>query len=57
MRFPWGTLMRIGLGHLRLAPECFWRMTLKELAAAWGQEAVDVKALRRLMNENAGMTS
>jgi uncharacterized phage protein (TIGR02216 family) len=26
--------MEIGLGHLRLAPQDFWRMTLPELAAA-----------------------
>lgn len=32
--FPWARAMEIGLGHLRLAPEDFWRMTLPELAAA-----------------------
>jgi len=26
--------MKIGLGHLRLAPDVFWRMTLREFFAA-----------------------
>jgi uncharacterized phage protein (TIGR02216 family) len=42
--------MQLGLGRLRLAPDAFWRMTLKELAAASGREPLDVNALRRLMN-------
>jgi len=33
-RFPWSALMRAGMGRLRLAPEQFWRITPKELAAA-----------------------
>ncbi|HEY4343034.1 MAG TPA: phage tail assembly chaperone [Parvibaculum sp.] len=32
--FPWARAMELGLGHLRLAPRDFWRMTLPELAAA-----------------------
>ncbi len=32
--FPWACAMELGLGHLRLAPGEFWRMTLPELAAA-----------------------
>lgn len=32
--FPWARAMEIGFGHLRLAPDHFWRMTLPELAAA-----------------------
>ncbi len=43
--------MRVGLGHLRLPPESFWRMTLKELSAAWGREVLDVKSLRKLMKD------
>jgi uncharacterized phage protein (TIGR02216 family) len=35
-RFPWARVMRLGLGELRLAPTQFWRMTLKELVAAFG---------------------
>lgn len=33
-RFPWARAMEIGLGHLRLGPHDFWRLTLPELAAA-----------------------
>jgi uncharacterized phage protein (TIGR02216 family) len=51
MSFPWPQIMRAGLGMLRIPPEQFWRMTLKELAAALGpQHRTDVKALRELMN-------
>lgn len=32
--FPWARAMEIGLGHLRLAPQDFWRLTLPELSAA-----------------------
>lgn len=32
--FPWTRAMAFGLGVLRLAPEQFWRMTPRELAAA-----------------------
>lgn len=34
--FPWKEAMRFGLGVLKLPPEAFWRMTPRELAAAWG---------------------
>jgi len=34
--FPWKEAMRFGLGVLRLPPEAFWRMSPRELAAAWG---------------------
>ncbi|MEP9352044.1 rcc01693 family protein [Xanthobacter sp. KR7-65] len=32
--FPWAEAMGAGLGLLRLAPDAFWRMTPRELAAA-----------------------
>ena len=32
--FPWTQAMGFGLGALRLAPDAFWRMTPRELAAA-----------------------
>ncbi len=32
--FPWKRAMSFGLGTLRLAPDAFWRMTPRELAAA-----------------------
>jgi uncharacterized phage protein (TIGR02216 family) len=42
--------MRLGLGELRLAPEAFWSMTLKELAAALpGPDAMARDDLSRLM--------
>lgn len=52
MSFPWGPVMRAGLGVLRLPPEMFWRMTLKELAAALGRpQRAGAKMLRELMKE------
>lgn len=33
-RFPWAETMAFGLGVLRLAPQTFWAMTPRELAAA-----------------------
>jgi uncharacterized phage protein (TIGR02216 family) len=51
MSFPWALIMRAGLGQLRLPPEQFWRMTLKELAAALARPPrADGKMLRELMN-------
>jgi uncharacterized phage protein (TIGR02216 family) len=32
--FPWREAIGFGLGVLKLAPEQFWRMTPRELAAA-----------------------
>ncbi len=32
--FPWRAAMGFGVGVLRLAPDAFWRMTPRELAAA-----------------------
>ncbi|CAN7188429.1 rcc01693 family protein [Devosia sp. LjRoot3] len=34
--FPWRDAMQFGLGVLKLPPEAFWRMSPRELAAAWG---------------------
>lgn len=39
--FPWDAAMRFGLGVLRLPPAEFWRMTPRELAAAWGATVGD----------------
>jgi uncharacterized phage protein (TIGR02216 family) len=33
--FPWKDAIAFGLGILRLPPEQFWRMTPRELGAAW----------------------
>ena len=37
--FPWETMMRAGLGLLRLSSRDFWAMTPRELAVALGQLA------------------
>lgn len=31
---PWHDIMKFGLGYLKLPPDAFWRMTLRELDAA-----------------------
>jgi uncharacterized phage protein (TIGR02216 family) len=33
--FPWGRLMHLGLGVLRLSPNEFWNATPREIAAAF----------------------
>ncbi|MHA1523451.1 MAG: rcc01693 family protein [Alphaproteobacteria bacterium] len=33
---PWPALMMVGLGVLRMSPQNFWAMTLRELEAAAG---------------------
>lgn len=50
-RFPWGRVMRLGLGVLQLPPEQFWRMTLKELMAAftWPEAAMARQRLDEMM--------
>ena len=35
-RFPWGRMMHLGLGQLRLSPAEFWRSTPRELSASQG---------------------
>ena len=35
MRFPWGQMMAMGLGTLRLSPRDFWAATPREIAAAF----------------------
>ena len=52
--FPWKQAMGFGLGTLRLAPDAFWRMTPRELAAAMeavfgpGQPTLDRTAFAAL---------
>lgn len=43
--------MRLGLGVLQLPPEQFWRMTLKELMAAftWPEAAMARQRLDEMM--------
>jgi uncharacterized phage protein (TIGR02216 family) len=35
-QFPWGRIMQLGMGHLRLSPHEFWRSTLREISNALG---------------------
>ena len=35
MKFPWGQMMAMGLGTLRLSPRDFWAATPREIAAAF----------------------
>jgi len=53
--FPWSEAMRFGLGVLKLPPDAFWKMSPRELAAAWGavmgdrSRPLDRQALETLM--------
>jgi uncharacterized phage protein (TIGR02216 family) len=48
-KFPWGQMMQLGLGLLRLSPTEFWRSTPREIAAALGSppKPTDERALRQ----------
>lgn len=52
-KFPWRRVMFLGLGVLRLTPQAFWRVTLRELAAALGEGATPLARTRfaELMQE------
>ncbi|MEM5473430.1 rcc01693 family protein [Hoeflea sp. AS60] len=41
--FPWASVLRFGLGHLRLTPDAFWRLSLNELTMLIG--AMDAPSL------------
>jgi uncharacterized phage protein (TIGR02216 family) len=51
--FPWASVLRFGLGHLRLPPDAFWRLSLTELNALAGAgvppEATTRTSLEALM--------
>lgn len=47
--FPWDQLMKLGLGHLRLSPNEFWRSTLREISSATGVSPRPL--LRQTLNE------
>ena len=34
--FPWGELMKLAIGDLRMRPDAFWKLTLPELRALIG---------------------
>jgi uncharacterized phage protein (TIGR02216 family) len=48
-KFPWSQLMRLGLGHLRLSLQEFWRSTLREISSATGVSSSPL--LRQTLNE------
>lgn len=45
--FSWDEVMAFGLGRLRLAPQAFWAMTPRELAAAMSAFAPPISAPER----------
>ena len=45
--FPWASVIRFGLGHLRLTPEAFWRLSLIELTALIGADEPSMPATRQ----------
>lgn len=45
--FPWASVIRFGLGHLRLPPDAFWRLSLPELAALMDAGQTPQPATRR----------
>jgi uncharacterized phage protein (TIGR02216 family) len=51
MKFPWADVMALGLGQLRLAPDAFWSMTLRELMAAAGTHTIEQGLPRTLLTQ------
>lgn len=47
--FPWRALLKLGVRDLRLAPEQFWRSTLRELVHQTGSPPV--QGLRQSLSE------
>ncbi|OCW55770.1 rcc01693 family protein [Hoeflea olei] len=47
--FPWASVLRFGLGRLRLNPESFWRLTLVELAALLDAGAAPAMTTRQTL--------
>lgn len=45
--FPWASVLRFGLGRLRLPPETFWRLSLIELTALIGASEAPMPATRQ----------
>lgn len=44
--FPWASVLRFGLGHLRLTPDAFWRLSLPELRALTGTTEMQATSTR-----------
>jgi uncharacterized phage protein (TIGR02216 family) len=49
--FPWASVIRFGLGHLRLTPDAFWRLSLPELKALLGANAAPDMSSRQALDE------
>jgi uncharacterized phage protein (TIGR02216 family) len=49
--FPWASVLRFGLGHLRLTPDAFWRLSLPELHALLGTSEVPATSTRQELEE------
>lgn len=51
--FPWAAALHFGLGLLRLSPDCFWALSLREFVALGGalrpRPALDRATLAALM--------
>ncbi|MCY0094445.1 rcc01693 family protein [Hoeflea ulvae] len=45
--FPWASVIRFGLSHLRLPPDAFWRLSLPELSALVAGTGAPQTATRR----------
>ena len=45
--FPWASVIRFGLTHLRLTPDAFWRLSLLELTALIGADELPAMATRQ----------
>lgn len=49
--FPWASVLRFGLGHLRLTPDAFWRLSLPELRALLGTSEMPATSTRLELEE------
>ena len=49
--FPWASVLRFGLGHLRLTPDAFWRLSLPELRALLGTSEMPATSTRQELEE------
>jgi uncharacterized phage protein (TIGR02216 family) len=49
--FPWASVIRFGLGHLRLTPDAFWRLSLPELHALLGASQRPATSTRQELEE------
>lgn len=45
--FPWASVLRFGLGHLRLPHDAFWQLSLPELRAMIGTSEMPATSTRQ----------